>query len=64
MKRRKTVIGEYTGTGGTNRVPVTIKVETGGKNETLSLCTNTGAGISVSLEELRKVLEMAGVRGK
>ena len=31
MKRRKTVIGEYTGTGGTNRVPVTIKVETGGK---------------------------------
>ncbi len=62
MKRRKTVIGEYTGTGGTNRVPVTIKVETGGKNETLSLCTNTGAGISVPLEELKEVLGKVGMK--
>lgn len=62
MKRRKTVIGEYTGTRGTNRVPVTIKVETGGKNETLSLCTNTGAGISVPLEELKEVLGKVGMK--
>ena len=62
MKRRKTVTGEYTSAGGVHKVPVTIKVETGGKNGTLSLCTNTGAGISVPLTELRKVLEMAGVK--
>lgn len=62
MKRRKTVIGEYASAGGANRVPVIIKVETGVKNETLTLCTNTGASISVLLEELQKVLEMVGVK--